>query len=68
MAEDTQPRGGGPRRRFPPRHLHKAEAFIEAEEGAVNRLAGWAGNLVTGSRGGDVAVPPLCRGRRRLAV
>jgi TRAP transporter 4TM/12TM fusion protein len=28
--------------------LHKAEAFIEAEEGAFNRLAGIAGGIVTG--------------------
>src|SRR5262249_11809190 len=27
--------------------LRKAEEFIEAEEGAVNRLAGWAGLIVT---------------------
>jgi TRAP transporter 4TM/12TM fusion protein len=27
--------------------LRKAEEFIEAEEGAVNRLAGWAGTITT---------------------
>src|SRR5690348_11178152 len=27
--------------------LRKAEEFVEAEEGAVNRLAGWAGTTVT---------------------
>src|SRR5215470_6043579 len=27
--------------------LRKAEAYIEAEEGVVNRLAGWAGTIVT---------------------
>ena len=27
--------------------LHKAEAFIEAEEGAANRLMGWAGRIST---------------------
>ena len=27
--------------------LRQAEAFVEAEEGVVNRLFGWAGNLVT---------------------
>ncbi len=27
--------------------LRKAEAYIEAEEGVVNRLSGWAGTLVT---------------------
>src|SRR5215213_10176200 len=28
--------------------LRKAEEFIEAEEGAANRLIGWAGTIVTG--------------------
>jgi TRAP transporter 4TM/12TM fusion protein len=28
--------------------LRKAEEYVEAEEGAANRLAGWAGILVTG--------------------
>jgi len=27
--------------------LHKAEAFIEAEEGAANRLMGWPGRIST---------------------
>src|SRR5213078_2665102 len=27
--------------------LQKAEAYVEAEEGVVNRLVGWAGRLVT---------------------
>jgi TRAP-type uncharacterized transport system fused permease subunit len=27
--------------------LRKAEAYIEAEEGVVNRLSGWAGTAVT---------------------
>ena len=27
--------------------LRQAEAFVEAEEGVVNRLSGWAGTLVT---------------------
>src|SRR3982074_1816126 len=27
--------------------LRKAEAYIEAEEGVVNRLSGWAGTIVT---------------------
>jgi TRAP transporter 4TM/12TM fusion protein len=27
--------------------LRKAEAYVEAEEGVVNRLSGWAGTLVT---------------------
>src|SRR5215217_7083374 len=28
--------------------LRKAEEFVEAEEGAANRLVGWAGTIVTG--------------------
>src|ERR671926_1241852 len=28
--------------------LQKAEAFVEAEEGAANRLMGWAGRIATG--------------------
>src|SRR3954462_15998800 len=28
--------------------LRKAEEFVEAEEGAANRLIGWAGTIVTG--------------------
>jgi TRAP transporter 4TM/12TM fusion protein len=28
-------------------HLRQAEAFVEAEEGALNRLSGWAGTGVT---------------------
>ena len=27
--------------------LRKAEAYVEAEDGVVNRLVGWAGTLVT---------------------
>src|SRR5688572_32994427 len=27
--------------------LHRAEAFIEADEGAANRLMGWAGRIST---------------------
>src|SRR5437588_12923743 len=27
--------------------LRKAEAYVEAEEGVVNRLSGWSGTLVT---------------------
>jgi hypothetical protein len=38
--------------------LKQAEAFIEADEGAINRLFGIAG----------IAVSSLLRGRRRLAV
>jgi TRAP-type uncharacterized transport system fused permease subunit len=28
--------------------LRKAESYIEAEEGATNRLVGWAGRIATG--------------------
>src|SRR5919199_1664034 len=28
--------------------LRKAESYVEAEEGATNRLAGWAGMITTG--------------------
>ena len=27
--------------------LRKAETYVEAEEGAANRLTGWAGTIVT---------------------
>ena len=67
MAEEHKPDGGAAPA-VSAEALRKAEAYIEAEEGALNRLAGLAGSLVTGGGGGDVAVPPLCRGRRRLAV
>jgi TRAP transporter 4TM/12TM fusion protein len=46
MAEDaTQTAGAVPA--VSEEQLRKAEAYIEAEEGAVNRLVGWAGRLVT---------------------
>jgi TRAP transporter 4TM/12TM fusion protein len=46
MAEDT----GGTVAAAPvvsEEQLRKAEAYIEAEEGVVNRLSGWAGTIVT---------------------
>jgi TRAP transporter 4TM/12TM fusion protein len=46
MAEDaTQTAGAVPA--VSEEQLRKAEAYVEAEEGAVNRLVGWAGRLVT---------------------
>jgi TRAP transporter 4TM/12TM fusion protein len=46
MAEEaTQTAGAVPA--VSEEQLRKAEAYIEAEEGAVNRLVGWAGRLVT---------------------
>ena len=30
--------------------LRKAESYVEAEEGATNRLAGWAGTVPRASR------------------
>ena len=46
--------------------LRKAEEFIEQDEGATNRLSGWAGTHRDRDRGRDVAVPPL-RGLRNRA-
>ncbi len=45
MAEGTQPAAAGSPG-ISDDKLKKAEAYIEAEEGAVNRLAGFAGNAV----------------------
>ncbi|HKA78909.1 MAG TPA: TRAP transporter fused permease subunit [Xanthobacteraceae bacterium] len=46
MAEDaTQAAGAAPA--VSDEQLRKAEAYVEAEEGVVNRLVGWAGTLVT---------------------
>ena len=50
MAQSTGEPRGNPRRPKPwsrEEQLRKAEAYVEAEEGAVNRLIGWAGTLVT---------------------
>jgi len=48
MAEDANPAGAaeGPAT-VTDEQLRKAEAYVEAEEGATNRLAGWAGTIVT---------------------
>jgi TRAP transporter 4TM/12TM fusion protein len=45
MAEDTTPADAAPA--VSQEQLRKAEAYVEAEEGVVNRLAGWAGLSVT---------------------
>jgi len=46
MAEDTtQPADAGPV--VSDEQLRQAEAYVEAEEGVVNRLAGFAGTAVT---------------------
>src|SRR5215472_749907 len=49
MAEDAieVAGGAGPAPAVSEEQLRKAEAYIEAEEGVVNRLAGWAGIAVT---------------------
>jgi TRAP transporter 4TM/12TM fusion protein len=49
MAEDAieVAGGAGPAPAVSEEQLRKAEAYIEAEEGVVNRLAGWAGTIVT---------------------
>jgi TRAP transporter 4TM/12TM fusion protein len=46
MAEEaTQTAGAVPA--VTDEQLRKAEAYVEADEGAINRLVGWAGRLVT---------------------
>jgi TRAP transporter 4TM/12TM fusion protein len=46
MAEEaTQAAGAAPA--VSDEQLRKAEAYVEADEGAINRLVGWAGRLVT---------------------
>ena len=45
MAEDTTAADAAPA--VSQEQLRKAEAYVEAEEGVVNRLAGWAGLSVT---------------------
>lgn len=40
-------RGGAPPAEVSADRLHKAEAFVEQEEGALNRFGGWLGHLVT---------------------
>ena len=45
--------------------LRKAEEFVEQEEGAANRLTGWAGHRRHRDRDRDDAVPSLRRLRHR---
>jgi TRAP-type uncharacterized transport system fused permease subunit len=45
MAEETTAADAAPA--VSQEQLRKAEAYVEAEEGVVNRLAGWAGLSVT---------------------
>src|SRR5262245_41074725 len=45
MSEDTGAQAAAPA--VSEERLQKAEAYVEAEEGVVNRLYGWAGRLVT---------------------
>src|SRR5712691_9431746 len=47
--------------------LKKAEEYIEAEEGASNKLRGWLGVFVT-AVGGNVGVPSLHRIRDRAGA
>src|SRR5215831_7764002 len=47
MAEEAIEAAGGAAPVVSEERLRKAEAYIEAEEGVVNRLAGWAGTIVT---------------------
>src|SRR5881394_3496394 len=46
MSEST-PAADAPAPAVSQERLQKAEAYVEAEEGVVNRLFGWAGRLVT---------------------
>src|SRR5262249_2945806 len=46
MSEDSSG-GGAAAPDVSQAQLQKAEAYVEAEEGVVNRLFGWAGRLVT---------------------
>ncbi len=46
MAEESE-RPVGAEAAVSPEAIRKAEAFVESEEGVTNRLAGWAGIIVT---------------------
>ena len=48
MTEETKPVAADAGATITEEQLRKAEEYIEAEEGAANRLAGWAGIIVTG--------------------
>jgi len=47
MGEDAKPATADGVAAISDEQLRKAEAYVEAEEGATNRLAGWAGAIVT---------------------
>ena len=47
--------------------LRKAESYIEAEEGATNRLAGWAGTITTGMIGPVVRRVASSRSTMKMA-
>ncbi len=48
MTEDAKPVAADAAPTITEEQLRKAEEYVEAEEGAANRLAGWAGIIVTG--------------------
>jgi TRAP transporter 4TM/12TM fusion protein len=48
MTEDARPVAGDADATITEEQLRKAEEYVEAEEGVANRLAGWAGLIVTG--------------------
>ena len=47
MTDELNPAARSDESAVPTEALRKAEEFIEQEEGAANRLAGWAGTMVT---------------------
>ncbi len=47
MTEDVKPAADAAPGAISDEQLRKAEAYIEAEEGAANRLSGWTGRIVT---------------------
>jgi TRAP transporter 4TM/12TM fusion protein len=47
MVEQSGPAADAPDSAVPQEAIRKAEAFVESEEGITNRLAGWAGKIVT---------------------
>jgi TRAP transporter 4TM/12TM fusion protein len=47
MTEDAKPETADGATTVSDERLRKAEAYVEAEEGAANRLGGWAGAIVT---------------------
>src|SRR5258708_33014632 len=47
MTEDAKPVAAEAVATVTEEQLRKAEAYVEAEEGVANRLAGWSGTIVT---------------------